>query len=186
MDLRYPQLIDVAAHRDLRGEHKKFFGNSPERIAVPFTVAEVFMTTSHANVVRGLHFQRPAQPKLVQAITGAIHGNVVCCNPELPEFGQAVAYYLEAGSEEKIYVPGDWAHGYRTVADETRVLYLAGSDFVGEGDVGIDPFDSALGLDWGGNITRETAIMADRDRALPTFEDVVEQLRMTDGERNKA
>lgn len=180
MDLRYPQFIATAAHPDQRGSHKKFFGAGPEEIVVPnYSIAEVFMTTNNLNTVRGLHFQQPGQPKVVQVITGRVVGNILCCNPELPEFGTAIHYELSDAEKTKIYVPGDWALGYRALEQDTRVLYLAGSDFYGPGDVGIDPFDPALKLDWGTITPADSAtqrsfgkldaILSVRDLELPPF-----------------
>lgn len=177
MDLRYPQVLDFPVHEDLRGGHHKFFGSKPESLAVPsYSIAEVFMTLSHFNVLRGIHFQRPAQPKIIQVLTGTVLGNIVCCNPDLPEFGSSMQFTLNETSPERLYIPGDWAQGYRVMEDHTRVLYLAGADFDPDGDVGIDPFDPALGLHWGQDFTREDAVMAPRDRELPPFENFVKSL----------
>jgi dTDP-4-dehydrorhamnose 3,5-epimerase-like enzyme len=53
------------------------------------------------------------------------------------------------------------------------MLYLAGSDFNAEGDVGIDPFDPDLSLDWGGT-KRESVILSARDENLPSLEKYLE------------
>lgn len=177
MDLRYPQVLPYPTHEDVRGSHKKFFGASPDSLHIPgYGVAEVFMTTSHRDVLRGIHFQRPAQPKIIQVLTGAIIGNIVCCNPDLPDFGQHMTFHLSEVDSERLYIPGDWAQGYRVIEDQTRVLYLAGADFNGNGDVGIDPFDPELGLDWGEDFGPVNAVMADRDRTLAPFSDFVKTL----------
>lgn len=177
MDPRFPSLIQTAEHPDHRGSHHKFFGASPEPIAVPdFTVAEVFMTHSHRDVVRGINLQSPPQPKLITAITGAVMGNAVCCDPSLDEFGTVFSFQLAAGDGLKLYVPPLWAQGYRVLMDDTRMLYMAGVDFSPEG-VGINPFDPALDFDWGSGFLPESAVMADRDRNHRSFSEVVEQLK---------
>jgi dTDP-4-dehydrorhamnose 3,5-epimerase-like enzyme len=57
-DLLRPALVSNANHPDLRGSHRKLFGSVPEALLIPdFEVREVFMTTSHKDVLRGLHFQ---------------------------------------------------------------------------------------------------------------------------------
>ena len=170
MDLRYPQVLEAAVNEDVRGAHTKLFGATPERIAIPdFVVHEVFYTTNHVNTLRGLHFQTPGQPKIIQAMSGHVRGNVLCCNPELPEFGTAIEFELRAGDGKRIYVPGNWAPGYRSLRDDSKILYLAGHPFVGNGDTGIDPFDPELALNWGDNFGRSDAIISERDRELPSF-----------------
>lgn len=175
-DFAYPQFLEAAHNPDSRGAHSKYFGSGPAKAAlsIPYEIFEVFVTSNHKDVVRGMHFQTPGQPKLIQVIMGRIIGNLLCCNPELPEFGQAIPYVLEAG-EGRILVPGDWALGYRVLEENTKVLYLAGADFVAGGDTGIDPFDQALDLDWGPaddftrRFTKEDAILSEKDLTLPAF-----------------
>lgn len=188
MDLRYPQIIDIAVNRDARGSHRKFFGQSPIDIAVPdLEVKESFMTVSDLNVVRGLAVQFPGQSKLIQVITGAVRGNIVCCDPLLPEFGKSIEFYLEEESPKKIFVPGTWAQGYRALKDSTRVLYLA-NELYSNVSVGINPFSPDLKLNWGEGFTSDMAIMAERDRNAPSFGEVKDKLvelsmKSTEGEK---
>lgn len=173
-DFRYPQFLEAAHNPDSRGVHSKYFGAGPAKVAlaIPYEIKEVFVTVNHKDVVRGMHFQTPGQPKLIQVITGAVVGNLLCANPELPEFGTAIPYTLQEGSG-RILVPGDWALGYRILEEGTRVLYLAGADFVAGGDTGIDPFDETLALDWGmidsRAFVKSDAILSEKDLTLPSF-----------------
>jgi dTDP-4-dehydrorhamnose 3,5-epimerase-like enzyme len=171
MTARYPELLPASHHDDLRGRHSKFFGDVPELIAVPgYEIREVFMTTSRRNVVRGMHFQRPPQPKIIQVVSGEIHCQVVACDPGDADFGSASTFHLNEGGE-RLLVPGTCALGYRALLDGTRVLYLAGSGFVANGDTGIDPFDADLALDWGPEFDLTQAVLSDRDQSLQSFAD---------------
>lgn len=179
MDLRYPQFLEAAVNGDVRGAHTKLLGATPEHVAMPgFTVHEVFYTTNHRDTLRGLHFQTPGQPKIIQAMAGLVVGNILCCDPELPEFGSAVEFDLFAGDGRRIYVPGAWAPGYRSLEDGTTILYLAGAPFAPGGDTGIDPFDPELALSWGGDgFDRDTAILSERDRHLQSFREFAEAVK---------
>ena len=173
---QFPQFLESSHNPDSRGMHSKFFGKGPAKIALnqPYKIEEVFLTTNNKDVVRGMHFQTPGQPKIIQVITGSLQGNLVCCNPDLIEFGRGFSYSLNA-SGGRILVPGDWALGYRALEEDTRVLYLAGADFVAGGDTGIDPFDPALELHWGYTgensraFVKADAILSEKDLSLPTF-----------------
>lgn len=175
-DFRYPQFLEASHNGDSRGVHSKFFGAGPAKVAlaIPYEIKEVFVTTNHKNVIRGMHFQTPGQPKLIQCISGRIIGNVLCANPKLPEFGTAISYTLSEG-DGRILVPGDWALGYRILEEDTKILYLAGADFVAGGDTGVDPFDKELGLNWGlveglsRPFSKDDAILSEKDLTLPTF-----------------
>jgi len=168
----YPALVENSVHYDVRGSHRKFFGKTPEKIEVPgFEIKEVFMTTNNKNTIRGMHFQSDVpQPKIIKLITGPKEGllvRVLCCDETLPEFGEVREYNLTVETEERLYVPGKWALGYRALEDYTKVLYLAGADFSPGGDTGIDPFDTELPLNWG--ITKEEALLSPRDLELESF-----------------
>lgn len=170
-DLSRPALVSNAHHPDLRGAHRKLFGSVPEALLVPdFEVREVFMTTSHKDVIRGLHFQEGApQAKIIKPLTGSLIVNTVCFDPSMKEFGEVTQYKISADDEVRLYVPGRYGLGYRVVEDNTNVLYIANEHFVSGGDTGVDPFDAELNVNWGENISRETAIMSPRDHELQSF-----------------
>jgi dTDP-4-dehydrorhamnose 3,5-epimerase len=171
MTARYPELLAASHHGDLRGRHSKFFGDVPEQIVVPgYEIKEVFMTTSRRNVVRGMHFQQPPQPKIIQVVSGEIHCQVVICDPDDASFASVSTFKLTEGGD-RLLVPGSCALGYRALVDDTRVLYLAGSGFVANGDTGIDPFDADLALDWGPGFDVTAAVLSERDRSLQSFAD---------------
>lgn len=174
-----PALVSNAHHPDLRGSHRKLFGTVPETLDIPgFEVREVFMTTSHKDVVRGLHFQEGApQAKIIKPLTGSLIVNTVCFDPSLPEFGEVTQFKISAEDEVRLYVPGRYGLGYRVVEDNTNVLYIANEHFVPNGDTGVDPFDAELNVDWGADISRETAIMSPRDHELQSFAAFAERVK---------
>lgn len=177
-DLLRPALVSNANHPDLRGSHRKLFGSVPEALLIPdFEVKEVFMTTSHKDVLRGLHFQEGApQAKIIKPLTGSIIVNTVCFDPSLPEFGEVTRFEISSADEVRLYVPGRYGLGYRVVEDNTNVLYIANEHFVSGGDTGVDPFDEDLAVDWGTNIDRDSAIMSDRDKVLQSFATFAERV----------
>lgn len=183
-DLRYPQDLEAAHNGDDRGVHSKYFGAGPAKIALsePYNIAEVFVTTNNLNTLRGMHFQNPGQPKLIQCITGSVLGNLLCVDPELPEFGRSINFVLSEGGG-RILVPGNWALGYRSISHEaSRILYLAGADFVPGGDGGVDPFDAELDLFWGykdgtdQRFTAADATLSQKDVDLPSFDQYAQTL----------
>jgi dTDP-4-dehydrorhamnose 3,5-epimerase-like enzyme len=167
--------LEKSIYEDKRGKHIKLFGKTPEKLAVPdFTVHEVFMTQNYAGVLRGMHFQvNPAQPKLLSCVTGSALVNVVCLDRKSPDYLLSERVLLSGDSQIFLHVPAEHALGYLTFEEDTRMLYLAGSDFNAEGDVGIDPFDPDLSLDWGGT-KRESVILSARDENLPSLEKYLE------------
>lgn len=169
---------EKAVFTDDRGSHVKMFGVTPEKIHVEgFTVKEVFMTTNHVNVIRGMHFQvNPYQPKILSCITGQAWVNVVCLDKNSPNFLITSNFLLtgDLPTEEgktMIVVPPHHALGYRILEEDTRMLYLAGSDFSPTGDVGIHPLDPDLALNWGPDFDLNELILSTRDKTLPSLEE---------------
>lgn len=167
------RVLTTKTFKDDRGSHKKFYGNVPQELHIDgFNIHEVFMTTNKKNTIRGMHFQETHhQAKIIKVITGSLIVNVVNLNRKDPDFGEVFSTTLTADSLDRVYVPGDWALGYQAMEEDTRVLYLAGSDFVGSSDTGIDPFDKDLKLNW--TVDKENAILSERDKDLQTFNDFV-------------
>lgn len=174
------QILNASVHSDSRGSHSKFFGKTPTSIRVDdFQVHEVFMTTNNADALRGMHLQvNPAQPKILTCLTGSAIVNVVCLDTTSENFGSVYRTVLGGGAE-MVVVPELHALGYRSLEDGTRMLYLAGSDFSAEGDIGVDPFDADLDLDWctssEADFSRDSAVLSPRDQELPSFQDFMRE-----------
>lgn len=166
--------------QDERGQHVKYFGATPATVALEdFRPHELFMTVNHLDVIRGLHFQvNPAQPKLLTCVEGAAVVNVVCLDPEVGEVGETLRFEVEAPTFEApeavvIHVPPGHGLGYRILQEGTKMLYLAGADFNPAGDLGVDPLDGELGLDWG---PPAPFILSSRDKGLPSLEEHLQAL----------
>lgn len=167
--MRELRWYEPAINKDARGAHVKYFGKNPEKVAVEgFQVAEVFETRSNKNVIRGIHFQTdPWQPKLVVVTRGAVNLNCFKLPSTVEELEPVQHVMVGAGADTMLEVPAGYGLGYCSLVDDTRVLYLAGSDFNPASDGGIDPFDPDLDLYWG--VDRDEAILSEKDRNLPSL-----------------
>lgn len=167
-----------AVFNDSRGSHVKFFGQTSESLKVEgFSLKEVFMTVNRKDVLRGIHFQiNPPQPKILTCVTGSARVITVCLDPSEETFGSHEVFTLTGDlnsttGKRQVIVPAGHGLGYLILENDTRMLYMAGDDFNGAGDVGIDPFDEELALPWGDNVTGDTVILSDRDKNLSSFSD---------------
>ena len=106
--------------------------------------------SGEAGVLRGLHYQRPpaAQDKLVRVTRGGILDAVVDIRTGSPTFGNWLSLVVTAEKWNQIFVPKGFAHGYRTLAENTEVLYKASANYAPhlEGAIRFD--DPAIGIDW--------------------------------------
>jgi dTDP-4-dehydrorhamnose 3,5-epimerase len=129
-------------------------------------------SVSHANVLRGLHYQKgdAAQAKLVQCPDGAIFDVAVDLKRDSPTFGDVSTAILSEHNNKMLYVPRDYAHGFVTISDTAKVRYKIDNDYAPDREGGIIWDDTTLGIDW----PVEDPIVSEKDSNWPTFDTAVE------------
>jgi dTDP-4-dehydrorhamnose 3,5-epimerase len=174
LDIPVVKLLTPKIFRDERG----FFSETwNEQALARVGIDARFVQDNHAysvekGTVRALHFQRPpmAQDKLVRVVKGAVLDVAVDLRRSSPTFGRHVYAVLSAESWRQIWVPKGFAHGYVTLEPHTEVIYKVTDYYSPAHDAGILWDDPALGIDWG--VTRQTAILSDKDRKLPPLREL--------------
>ena len=143
-------LIEHQAFEDSRGA---FFESWNERAFAAAGIEARFVqenvSHSHCYVLRGLHYQLPhAQGKLVRVLAGAIFDVVVDLRRCSPSFGRHAAVSLDATRAQSLWVPTGFAHGFLSLADETRVQYKVTDFWAREAEHTLAWDDPALGIRW--------------------------------------
>lgn len=126
---------------------------------------------SSYGVIRGLHYQLPpfAQTKLVRVLEGSILDVAVDIRKGSPTFGQSFAVELSAENKKQLYIPEGFAHGFSVLSETAIVLYKCDQFYNKDSEGGICFDDPSLNIDW--RITKENAIVSEKDLALPLFTD---------------
>ena len=107
------------------------------------------LSTSKALVLRGLHYQIPhAQGKLVRVLAGAIFDVVVDLKRSSPSFGRSLSVSLDATRAQSLWVPPGYAHGFLSLADDTRVQYKVTDFWSRESEHTLAWNDPALAIRW--------------------------------------
>lgn len=107
------------------------------------------LSTSKALVLRGLHYQIPhAQGKLVRVLAGAIFDVVVDLKRSSPTFGRSLSVSLDATRAQSLWVPPGYAHGFLSLADDTRVQYKVTDFWSRESEHTLAWNDPALAIRW--------------------------------------
>jgi dTDP-4-dehydrorhamnose 3,5-epimerase len=119
-----------------------------------------------AGTLRGMHFQAPPhlETKLVRCTRGAVFDVMVDLREGSATYGQWHGEELTAENRVMLYIPKGFAHGFQTLVDSTEVDYEITPAYVPDADRGFRFDNPAVGIDW----PIATAIMSDRDKALPT------------------
>lgn len=151
---------------DTRGRFTKLFHQGAfAELGLDMPLAEVFCTTSHRHVIRGLHFQAPphAHAKLVVCLDGAVQDVVLDLRRGTPTYGRHAIVELSADAGDALFVPVGLAHGFCVRSESATLLYFTSTVHAPASDAGI-AWDSA-GIAW----ASDTPILSERDRQHPTL-----------------
>lgn len=161
--------VTLQGSGDARGSFvKTFHRDELAKHGVRFELGESYYTTSHRNVIRGLHFQLPPHDheKIVYCTAGSVQDVVVDLRRGSPAFGRHAAFTLR--EMEMLVIPRGCAHGFLALSDGATLTYLVSSVHAPAHDAGIR-YDSA-GIPWQLPQGAEPILSA-RDRALPALAD---------------
>jgi dTDP-4-dehydrorhamnose 3,5-epimerase len=118
--------------------------------------------------VRGLHYQAApyGQAKLIRCTHGAIFDVAVDLRHDSPTFRKWVGNRLSAENRLMMYLPGDLAHGFQTLEDDTEVFYQVSEFYQPEAYRGLRWDDPAFGIEWP---LTENPVILERDCAYADF-----------------
>jgi dTDP-4-dehydrorhamnose 3,5-epimerase len=162
-------VIELEPFKDVRG----FFARAwSDREFEAFGLNARFVETNisfnkNKGTLRGMHYQLPpyAQVKLVRCTRGSIYDVIVDLRPDSPTFKQWFAVELSAENHLMLYVPGEFAHGFQTLEDDTEVSYQTSSYYAPEHARGLRWDDPAISIRW----PTDNLVMIERDRDYPDF-----------------
>lgn len=163
---------------DIRGGFTKDYSTDVFNLyGVRHDIQEVFYSTSHKGVVRGLHFQRvKQQEKLVRCIYGHIYDVVVDLRGNSPTFKKWLGFDLTGENHLAVLVPAGCAHGFIAL-EESMVSYKCNMCFSKQYDGGIRWNDPDINVAWPLEAIGDTesVILSDKDRQLPLLKDFLQK-----------
>ena len=119
--------------------------------------------------IRGLHFQFPphSETKLLRVVSGAIVDVFVDLRKSSGTYGQWDSIELTEENNKLIYIPKGFAHGFRTLTNDTIVQYKVDSAYSPMNEGGLRWDDPDVGIVWG----IEKPVISERDSELPAFKE---------------
>lgn len=157
--------ISLKHSADDRGVFVKTFARTAyEAQRIPFDFREEFYSVSRKNVIRGMHFQLPPHDhdKIVFCPVGAVE-DVLLDLRAGSSYGAVRSFILRADEPEALFIPTGIAHGFKSLANGSLVVYKTSAEYAPEHDAGIS-WDS-FGYDW----KLDAPIMSARDRKHQSF-----------------
>ncbi|MCL5038061.1 MAG: dTDP-4-dehydrorhamnose 3,5-epimerase [Chloroflexi bacterium] len=118
--------------------------------------------------LRGMHYQAAPheEAKLVRCIKGSVYDVIIDLRSGSPAYCKWTAVTLAADNFRMLYVPEGFAHGFKTLEDDTVLFYLMSDFYHPESSRGIRWDDPAFNIEW-----PETGslIVSDKDKSFPEF-----------------
>lgn len=153
---------------DNRGQFVKTIQRSVfEEQGLEADFRECFYTTSHTNVLRGMHFQVPPSDhaKLLYCTEGSIYDVTLDLRRNSPTYGQHEVYELSSKASNAVYLPRGIAHGFFVREGPAVMVYHVTTEHDAAHDAGIrwDSFDAA----W----PTVSPIISPRDAGFVSFSD---------------
>ena len=108
------------------------------------------VSSSARGVLRGLHFQWPANPqgKLVSVLQGEVYDVAVDIRRGSPTFGRWAAVVLSEQNKRHFWIPPGFAHGFQALSERAVFTYLCTAPYDPSSDTGIRWDDPQLAIDW--------------------------------------
>jgi dTDP-4-dehydrorhamnose 3,5-epimerase/CDP-3, 6-dideoxy-D-glycero-D-glycero-4-hexulose-5-epimerase len=155
----------LTAFEDERGSFQKLFHSSSFGAFLPgFLPREIYVTTSHKGVLRGMHFQLPPDDhtKIVICLSGKVTDVLLDLRPG-ETYGKTASVELSPDGQNAVLLPKGIAHGFYAQNDASALLYLVETVHSPKNDKGI--LWSSFGFDWPDG----APIISARDTQHPPF-----------------
>ena len=127
---------------DNRGYFREILVEKNLKKRFPFNVVSI----SKKNVIRGLHYQKPMQAKLVFVIKGKIQDIVLDIDKNSKTFGKYYQFILSE-KDKLLYIPKRFAHGFCAL-EKSEIIYVLGKNYKNENQYTIKWDDKDLNIKW--------------------------------------
>ena len=156
-------IIDSFHAEDERGSFIKYFSLSDD---IQFEVAETYYSVNKKDVIRGMHFQMPPfdHKKIVHVIKGSVVDVVIDLRKSSLTYGKVFSTELTEKNKRALYIDKGFAHGFKSLEEDTIMYYMVSSVYNKEADKGL--YYNSINFDWGLDIP----LLSKRDNEFPLFD----------------
>ncbi|SJZ57930.1 dTDP-4-dehydrorhamnose 3,5-epimerase [Cetobacterium ceti] len=159
-------IIENKIFKDERGQFIKTFNSEIfKNNGIDISFLESYYSISNKDVIRGMHFQLPPEDhsKLVYVIKGSVLDVVLDLRRNSKTFGKSIFVNLSEENKRSLYIPKGLAHGFKSLEDNTVMVYNVSTGYDNKSDYGI--LWNSFGFDW----KIENPILSKRDKEFETF-----------------
>lgn len=166
-------VFESTIHGDSRGDFREVFRASDveRELGHPFRVKQANLSSSHAGVLRGVHFTQnpPHQAKYVSCVGGRILDFVVDLRTDSGTFGEWDCVELDARNGKSVLISGGIGHAFLALENDSLVHYMCSEEYNPDNEQSISPLGSGLSIPFS-DYFQDEIILSDRDRLAPSFD----------------
>jgi dTDP-4-dehydrorhamnose 3,5-epimerase len=144
------KILEPRVFRDNRGF---FLESYNQRTFTELGIPDIFVQDNHSRsdrgVLRGIHYQLvQPQGKLVRAVRGEIFDVAVDLRRSSPQFGRWTGVTLSEQSQNMLWIPAGFGHGFLVLSEIAEVLYKATDFYAPQGERSVLWNDPEIGIEW--------------------------------------
>ena len=164
-------LVESPVWRDNRGFLREWYKAEEIRRVTgrDFGIEQANISFSSKGTLRGIHYSTAprGQSKLITCVSGSIQDVIVDIRPNSKTFGQWLEIELTSNSGKSLLIGKGLGHGFISLENKTTVAYLVSTPYSPDEELGINPFDSEIAINWGLDLSK--VIISEKDKFSPTL-----------------
>ncbi len=124
--------------------------------------------TLKKGTIRGMHYQVDPykETKFIRCTRGSIYDVIIDLRPDSPTFMKWIGNELSQDNYKMVYVPGNFAHGFISLEDNSEVYYPVTEFYTPGAERGIRWNDPAFNIQW----PVAADIVSEKDASHPDFD----------------
>lgn len=170
-NIQHAYIIEPQVFEDERGYFFESFHQEKfeQKTGIKTQFVQDNESLSNYGVIRGLHAQAGefAQAKLIRVIKGRVLDVIVDARKESPTYGEVFTLELSEANKKQLFVPKGCLHGFSVLEDNTIFSYKCDTYYHKESEIGVNPLDKTLAIDW--KVSEEKQLLSEKDRLLPKW-----------------
>jgi len=163
--------IEREVVNDNRGHFTRIYCDEElKKIGLKKPICQInYSDTKLKGTVRGMHFQfKPCKEvKIITCLSGSVFDVVVDLRHDSPTFLKWHAEILSEKNKNSLVVPEGCAHGFQTLTDDCKLIYLHTQMYNPSFEGAINPEDPLIGIKWPIPISK----MSDKDSGHPLIDE---------------
>lgn len=150
--LKGAYIIELEPFVDERGTFaRQFCKQELMSVGIDFNICQCNISHNYKKgTLRGMHYQKEPylEAKIVSVTNGKIFDCIVDLRKDSPTYLQWDAVEISKENNKVIYIPANFAHGFKTLTDDTTVYYQLNEYFQKDYYDGIRYNDPKIAIKW--------------------------------------